>query len=298
MLKPQLMADVSSYQPDYLAFFEELKRQGCKAVVVKITEGTSYVNPKAKNQIANAKATGLKVHGYHFARFTNRDEAIWEGKYFAGEAKKLGLDAKSVMVLDFEHTEAPKNSTELANTFLAEVQAQGFPKVDVYCSSSVISRGQLKRSNLVPVNLWIASYGTDKPGLDNVGTWQFTDRGNVLGHYVDLSWDFLGFYTGKADVTKPSNCSGVKWIDELGDTWYKQSGVFILNDPINLRYGAKRTSKLIATLYPGDVVCYDAYSVHDDLLWLRQPREKGYGYLATGNVVNGERVSCWGQFSF
>lgn len=63
MTKFDLMADVSSYQPDTKEFFQALKDKGVKAVVVKITEGSNpgsaYVNPKANNQIKNARAAGL-----------------------------------------------------------------------------------------------------------------------------------------------------------------------------------------------------------------------------------------------
>lgn len=60
-----LVADISSYQPDEPAFFQALKNQGVKAVIVKITQGSAdgdaYINPKAKAQIGNARAAGLAI---------------------------------------------------------------------------------------------------------------------------------------------------------------------------------------------------------------------------------------------
>ena len=68
-----LVADVASYQPDTLAFFQAMKNAGVKAVIVKITQGSNpgdaYVNPKARNQIKYARQVGLLVHAYHYAKF-------------------------------------------------------------------------------------------------------------------------------------------------------------------------------------------------------------------------------------
>lgn len=47
--------DVSSYQPDTVAFFQTAKNQGAQGVVVKLTEGSedgsNYINPRATAQI-------------------------------------------------------------------------------------------------------------------------------------------------------------------------------------------------------------------------------------------------------
>ena len=71
-----------------------------------------------------------------------------------------------------------------------------------------------------------------------------------------------------------------------------------LSESINLRWGAKTDSDLIATLNPGDVVKYDAFSKHDGYVWLRQVRDNGqFGYLASGECDNsGKRISSWSKF--
>nr|WP_302757699.1 SH3 domain-containing protein [Ligilactobacillus salivarius] len=67
---------------------------------------------------------------------------------------------------------------------------------------------------------------------------------------------------------------------------------------MNLRWGAKTDSDLIATLNPGDVVTYDVFSKHDGYVWLHQVRDNGqFGYLASGECDNsGKRISSWGKF--
>nr|WP_268869332.1 SH3 domain-containing protein [Ligilactobacillus salivarius] len=67
---------------------------------------------------------------------------------------------------------------------------------------------------------------------------------------------------------------------------------------MNLRWGAKTDSDLIATLNPGDVVTYDAFSKHDGYVWLRQVRDNGqFGYLASGECDNSDKcISSWDKF--
>jgi len=82
-----------------------------------------------------------------------------------------------------------------------------------------------------------------------------------------------------------------KWTDDLGDVWYSEKGTFVTGGAINLRYGARTSSKIIAQLQAGTEVKYDAYSRHDGYVWIRQPRSNGYGYLVcrAGN-------EAWGTF--
>lgn len=71
--------DVASYQgnsPNY---------SGDKVVAVKITGGTDYENPDAKNQIVRARADGAALQFYHYARPRNgaKAEADWFEKNVA-----------------------------------------------------------------------------------------------------------------------------------------------------------------------------------------------------------------------
>ena len=193
-----LVADVSSYQPDTREFFKALKDKGVKAVIVKITEGSNpgsaYVNPKAKNQISFAREVGLLVHAYHYAKFNGVADAQAEADWFVKNARKLGIGAESVMVLDYEdHATAKANGTADINAFIQKVKNSGYPNTDVYSMRSWFQDGHIDRNKIIPKNLWVAAYGTDRPGLDNVGTWQFTSEYQVADTKVDMSYDFKGF---------------------------------------------------------------------------------------------------------
>lgn len=226
-----LVMDVSGYQPDTISFFQAAKNAGVKAVIVKLTQGSAdgdaYVNPKAQAQINNARSVGLLVHGYHYARFNGRQDAINEAKWFTDHAKKFGLGSDSVLALDIEDKANAKYATSDANAFLQAVKDAGYPKVDIYSMASWFWQGRLNAAQLIAKNKWVANYGVSQPGVDNVGTWQFSSNYKIAGIGVDMSYDFSGFYTN-ANVTpeskavistpEPKPVAVPKtWVDNLGD---------------------------------------------------------------------------------
>lgn len=98
--------DVSSYQPDTVAFFQAAKNQGAQGVVVKLTEGSedgsNYINPRAAAQIRNALAVGLRVACYHFARYTSIPDAQNEARFFVKVARQFGMYDDTLMIDDAE----------------------------------------------------------------------------------------------------------------------------------------------------------------------------------------------------
>ena len=94
-------------------------------------------------------------------------------------------------------------------------------------------------------------------------------------------------YRYMGSVESPTPVNG--WVEEK---WH-----FRLTQPINLRTQPTDTSKSIAILPIGSIVKYDSYKVDTNgYVWIRQPRNFGYGYLATGISKNGKRISTWGSF--
>ena len=104
-----------------------------------------------------------------------------------------------------------------------------------------------------------------------------------------MSYDFHGYYTdpkiGYADghlairveqapTPKIEIPVPASWVDELGDTWYKEKGSFLLGMPLHLRWGARTYSAIIAMLPAGVIVSYDDWSRHGG------PRTNHqYGYI-------------------
>lgn len=301
-----LVMDVSGYQPDTVSFFQAAKNAGVKAVIVKLTQGSAdgdaYVNPKAQAQINNARSVGLLVHGYHYARFNGNQDARNEAKWFVDHAKQFGLGPESVLALDIEDKANAKYATSDANAFLQAVKDAGYPKVDIYSMASWFWQRRLNAAQLIAKNKWVANYGVSQPGVDNVGTWQWTDNYKIAGTGVDMSYDFNGFYTN-ADTNaneskavtptpKPVN-QETTWTDNLGDTWHAEDGKFISNTALHLRWGARPSASTIAVLPAGSVIKYDAWSRGREFVYVRQPRGNGYGYVAVRNARTGE---AYGRF--
>ncbi|KRL34882.1 GH25 family lysozyme [Liquorilactobacillus uvarum] len=301
----ELVADVASYQPATLTFFQALRVKKVRAVIIKLTEGSAagsaYLNPKAVMQIKHARKAGLFVHAYHYAKFHGQQDAKEEADWFTRHARELGITSDSILALDIEDKQNANPATKDANTFLQRVKDSGYPHVDIYSMASWFWNKRLDVDQLIAKNLWVANYGVSAPGVKNVGLWQYTNSFDVDGGKVDMNYDFNGFYTKSLSAVKNKvlmNKEANNFTDGFGDKWFYQHGKFITHATIRLRWGAKITSAVIALLPVNSTIDYDAYSFHDGYVWLRQPRAGGkFGYLASGEAYEGQRTSYWGEFS-
>lgn len=245
-----LVADVASMQPDTLNYFQLLKRKGVKAVIIKLTEGSNpgsaYLNPKAKNQLASARAAGLLVHGYHFAQFISIADARLEAQWFVKCAKQLGLEKSAVLMLDMESRILPANATACANAFVDEVHQLGYARTDIYTSASWIWSNRLVQSQLKTKNLMIAAYNPVKPGVDHVGTWQFTSRWE--GMHQDMSYDFFGYYTQPVGAQGHQLSLDDTYTVRPGDSWW----LIAKQHNVDMTELAKLNGKKLSDfIYPG-----------------------------------------------
>ena len=92
----ELGIDVASYQSADLTAHA---KAGSQFAIVKVSEGTSYRNPKAAAQIKSAIANDMTPMGYHFS---NASLAKSEAKYAVSSAKALGLPKGSYLACDYE----------------------------------------------------------------------------------------------------------------------------------------------------------------------------------------------------
>ena len=304
--------DVSSFQGTDLS---SMARAGAKFAIVKLSEGTGYQNPKAQAQLSSAKANNILTMGYHYAHFgADSNRAVQEGNYTVNSAKSAGLPAGSYLACDYE--EGSGNSTfqgysasgDAIVAFMNVVANAGYKPL-LYSGKEILT----KRVDVKKVTgkygtcLWIASYeyksGTRLdnpdfgwfPSMDNVAIWQFTD--NWKGLNVDGNISLVDLKTDSKPTTQSSKPvvkqpAPQSFVDELGDTWYKEEGKFYPNGTINIRYGARTTSDIIGTVTKGDCVKYDAYSRHGGYVWIRQPRANGQ----PGFLVCRKGNDPWGRF--
>lgn len=298
--------DVSSFNN---ANTTEYTNAGADFVLVKVSEGLDYRNPKAKAQVDSTKQNNVVPMAYHYARFSDSSNvAVQEGNYAVGSAKQVGIEPGSYLACDYEQGSGNEtggnreDNTTAILAFLNTIVSAGYKPL-LY-SGAALMKNKINTARILtkyPNCLWVAAYpykgATNTadfnyfPSMEGVAIWQFTD--NWRGMDVDGNINLLELETNSS-VSQPVKVpvESTSWIDTFGDKWVKEDGTFITDRPINLRKGAKLTSNIITTLPAGSVIKYDAYSRHDGYVWIRQPREDDqYGYLVCrqGNIP-------WGTF--
>lgn len=98
------MKGIDIYSGTIITDWNAVKNDGVDIVYIKLTDGLTYINPKASQQHEAAKNSGLKVGAYHFAEQNN---PIDEYSHFIGEVAKYQWDLKPV--LDYEIVAADFN---------------------------------------------------------------------------------------------------------------------------------------------------------------------------------------------
>lgn len=173
---------------------------GAEFALVKVTEGTSYINPSASAQIKSAKSRGLLTGGYFYANHcASVSRAREEAKFAVAKAKAFGVPLGSYLADDFEQgdgNDVYKNGAS-ANTdaVLAAMQVikdAGYKPL-VYAGAAIM-RNRLDTSRIIKTFgtcLWVASYKVSGrqdyadfnyfPSMDGVAIWQFTDNYRGLG---------------------------------------------------------------------------------------------------------------------
>lgn len=211
--------DVSSHNGTISANqFKSMKNYGVTGVIVKLTEGTTYINPYAQSQINNAKTAGLKVSVYHYSWFTSDSGARSEADYFAAAVKKFGLASSTVLVNDIEEPKIAGLGDHTANSkaFENRLKEHGFSNVKHYVGLYWLTSGQVNASKLGNQNIWVAAYPYTL-SKDNFykeySAWQWSAQLTFPGisGYFDISAD----YTGDYSIIEPTPPSGATAMHRL-----------------------------------------------------------------------------------
>ncbi|TYU88919.1 LysM peptidoglycan-binding domain-containing protein [Listeria monocytogenes] len=211
---------------------------GVKGSVVKLTEGMSYRNPAARNQIENARAAGLQVSAYHYAQYNSEWQARLEAQFFAQTARDLGFQRDDLLINDLEEHHIP-NKTATSLAFFDELRKQGFINIMLYVSGSWLDN-QVSVAAFGKENFWVAAYPYEPAGKQwytEYGAWQWSSDRSFSNVYsgigrFDISQDYTGRFTKKATatVTQPSHTKPTPktkssvYIVVTGDTLSKIGG--------------------------------------------------------------------------
>ena len=208
--EPSYFIDISTHNGVIsVSDYQRLKSQGITGVVVKLTEGTSYTNPYARAQVANAQAAGLRVSAYHYSHYETAAEARAEAQYFVRVAQSMGLSGSTTMVNDMEER-SMLNGDLNANTqaWKDEMTRLGYSNNVYYTMASWLDTkgGKLNTAKFGLSNLWVAHYLYAYTYLDqesakslsyysNTAAWQYTSVSPKLSHALDESIDYTGRFT-------------------------------------------------------------------------------------------------------
>lgn len=177
MSSKTLVIDLSHHnaEPDW----EALKRGGILGVIMKASEGTSYVDPTFQPRKQNALAAGLAIASYHF--FRGNPDA--EMAHYLSVAKPVFGER---VVIDHE-AEATLDQLVQAVKYLRANR----PDLQVAIYSGHLIKEQLgsTKNEYLAVNtsLWIAHYTEQAQPSWPKGTWpawslwQYTDHASVAG---------------------------------------------------------------------------------------------------------------------
>lgn len=198
MASREYLVDVANYQRTSMAAYHNA---GAKQIIAKLTEGQSYINPKAHEQIKSAHAHHMFVHVYHFATFSNSvARAKLEGKHFVSRAKHENISKKRFLYCDWEIGDgnsvvgSKASNTKAILAFMKVCHDAGY-KVGLYSSASLL-RSSIDIAKIIKkygTCIWVAAYPRSGavstpdfnyfPSMDGVAIWQFCD--NWKGLNVD-----------------------------------------------------------------------------------------------------------------
>lgn len=270
------MVDVYSGSPRSYA-----TQSGVDVIMVKATQGTSYVNPYCDIDYQAAKKKGKLLGFYHYCGGGSPEA---EAKYFYKNTKNYVGEA--VPAVDWE---AGQNSswgnTNWVKRFVTEFHRLSGVWCLIYVQASAIS--QVANCSKL-CGLWVASYPSmcwkswNVPNMrvntypwSTYTVWQFTGD-NMDRNLVNTTRD------GWKKLAKASKSK-----IEKKSTWKKKSGTFVLGQALEVHKSPHIESDAIAKLKKGDIIKFDATLQGPKRLWLRQPRSGGhYGYVVARDKYN------------
>ncbi len=182
--------DVSRWQATI--DWTQVKAAGKQFVVMKATQGTTYVDPMYATNRAGAMAVGIPMAAYHFADpDSTPNEAVLEADHYVAVAH---LSTGNLLpALDLEQTGglAPAALQVWVRSWLDEVTAKLGIRPMIYVSPNFWSTKMANNTSIALAGyktLWIANWGVTSPTVPannwsgyGYTFWQYTDCGHVAG---------------------------------------------------------------------------------------------------------------------
>ena len=301
-VKTQTFVDVSSHNGTLSeADYRELMKKGVGGVVVKLTEGTHYVNPYAESQIRNAQRVGLQVSAYAFSHYTSDETARAEARFFVEHAKRLNLPSNTVMVNDMEDNKMKANINNNTQSWTDEMKRLGFSNLMYYTSASWLDvnnlrgKGPVQTSRFGLENFWVAQYPTPSLSTDsakslkynsNAGAWQFTSQAELLSgrHVFDHSVDYTGRFTSHAKPINHATGQPLRGTITVRNNDTMKGSYDLVISNVSAPYGVREV--LVPT--------WSTVNGQDDLIWHTATKQNDGSYVA--HVKSSEHKNSTGEY--
>lgn len=183
--------DLSHYDDDRGSI--DWNKLNVDGFVIKISEGNTYVDPKAQENFKNAKATGKLVGGYHFYRGDPNE--VNNFKSHCPDVDFVAIDCEDAKLTG----DLTDNVLKFAESFTIPVLVYGSPSYLKEHFNKAITK----------LGLWVAHYDVPKPDTvywSDYAMWQFTSKADEPGkpnNPSDESYVSQAFYDSIKPKPKP-----------------------------------------------------------------------------------------------
>ena len=160
----KFFADIYNGTPKFDAKAYKSDPYTADLIVLKASEGKTFQDPNYLARVKAARAAGLTVFSYHFARPSNNSPED-EAKNFASIVKIAGMTTADRLVLDWEDTNYKAVGDVWVDKFIKAVAKYGLTVRVLYSGSWYLPdtlKGWPVDQNKKPLRYWHAAY-TSKP---------------------------------------------------------------------------------------------------------------------------------------
>lgn len=245
-----------------------LKHNGAKTVIVKATEGTSYVNPLFRRTANNTLGSDVNLVIYHFASGFN-----WQSEMAHFWDTVKDFKGKALFCLDYEGRAIVMGGTSWAKHALDYIAEKSGTTPYIYMGLSDENNYNWTGAGVTKYPLWVAQYnnyntvyGFHPRSLygrlrhwNKLAMFQYTSTGKIEGYYP---LDFSVSYVSNDIKQDTQNSGGGAKVDN----WVT---LVTLND-----IGAFKVTHATA------------------VIWSSEKREKKVGMLKAGDLVKITKQDC------
>lgn len=163
--------------------------------------GDICVDKKYVENRLSCKSRNIPYSLYYFTNAITPEEATREAYFVAYECRDLSRYVLPIFV-DSERIDGQgradnldkETRTNCLKAFCSTLQSCGIP-AGIYCNEDW-TRNNIDLDRL-PFSLWVASWGVNKPSIDNYTLWQYTNCGTIPGiaGNVDISTEDHASYS-------------------------------------------------------------------------------------------------------